>query len=836
MRRLGSLSPEVLYRVRQYFRIKNVYHSNAIEGNVLGVGETRQVIERGLTITGVPLKDQAEARNLSHALDFLETLASDTSSPITAADVRQLHKLVLDGLHDEAGAYRSVPVEISGSKHLPPGPEAVPSEMEGFGRWLSYVSVPDNDAFATVSGLIVAAVAHTWFVTIHPFIDGNGRVARLLLNLILMRYGYPIAIITKDDRDRYYDALEGSHTSDLTQFVNLLSECIEESLEEYETAANEQREQTEWAASLAKRFTQPERVRAENEYEVWKNAMELLKSHLQQTVDMVNQASEFGSVYLKDFGNLEFEKYSALRRGGSAKRTWFFRVDFVRGGATARYLFFFGHASYKMRGRCDVTLRLARENPPNSFHYERLENIRTNSGTVPNLAEVGYEMSKERFVVQPRHGATPRISRVEEFTKQFFEEVVASHFDGVNPEPVVMGNNDLTRLKKEVQRAAVAHIKASDKALLLSVLGSTLRTEFENSMGGDWFGTGSLSAFIREIGGTSGIQINDVHVWDATIHEEPEESRGYSIDLPQFIEKICSDSDFPKMGRDCWQDTFTLLEQYATDTQATEDREFSLTDCTKTIVDRLREMGHSAPGFRDAIGYIVKGALRGGTSLTLQPAPTADQIRASFIYSTKDYLELDSGTLTQLGDWLQASPQSTLAPTGNGKEEHSDIEKQFNESNEAPQSFSYDRLIALCNFVCLGAPRPSIRCLDLESVIRPNSNNLSPLDDLDGKIGVYAFQDDSELMYVGKCEIADGIWDIKQRVAQHLRERDTGGTFRRNWLKKHPDKNFACFQAKLGRCRLWTIAFPSSGDAEKIRRLEHLIIGLFAPRYCDIGA
>ena len=340
MRRLGRLSPEVLYRIRKYFRIKDIYHSNAIEGNVLGVGETRQVIERGLTITGVPLKDQAEARNLSHALDFLEKLASDTSLPITETDVRQLHKFVLDGLSDEAGAYRSVSVAISGSKHSPPGPESVRAEMERFGRWLSGVSVPDDDAFATVFGLLVAAVAHTWFVTIHPFIDGNGRVARLLLNLMLMRYRYPIAIITKEDRFRYYDALEGSHGSDLTQFVTLLSECIEESLEEYEAAANEQREQTEWAASLAKRFTQPARIRAENEYEVWKNAMELLKSHLQQTVDMINQVAEFGSVHLKDFGNLDFDKYSALRRGVSAKRTWFLRVDFVRGGTTARYLFF----------------------------------------------------------------------------------------------------------------------------------------------------------------------------------------------------------------------------------------------------------------------------------------------------------------------------------------------------------------------------------------------------------------------------------------------------------------------------------------------------------------
>lgn len=426
MRAAGALSSEVLYRIRKHFRIKHIYHSNAIEGNELAVGETREVVEHGLTITGKPLKDQAEARNLSHALDFLEELATRTDTPITENDIRQLHAFVLDGISDEAGAYRTVSVAISGSNYPPPGPESVPVKMAEFGRWISDASIPADDAFAGVRGLFAAAVAHTWLVTVHPFVDGNGRVARLLMNLMLMRHGYPIAIVTKEDRLRYYDALEFSQASDLTPFVVLVAECIEESLEEYEAAAKEQREQIEWATSLADRFTQPERIRAENEYEVWKSAMELLKSHLQQTVHTLDQqATDFGNVYLKDFGTLEFEKYSALRCGESAKRTWFLRVDFRRGDRAARYLFFFGHASHEMRRRCDVTLHVAREQPPNSFYYERVELIQ--SQNVPDLAEVGYEMSKERFVIKPRNGR-PRMRRVEDFTKQFFEDVVAKHF------------------------------------------------------------------------------------------------------------------------------------------------------------------------------------------------------------------------------------------------------------------------------------------------------------------------------------------------------------------------------------------------------------------------
>ena len=112
MREGGGLSQDVLYRIRRFFRIKKIYHSNAIEGNILEVGETRQVVELGLTITGKPLKDQAEARNLSEALDFLKELAGVSNRPISEADVRQIHTLVLKGIDERPGAYRGVSVEI----------------------------------------------------------------------------------------------------------------------------------------------------------------------------------------------------------------------------------------------------------------------------------------------------------------------------------------------------------------------------------------------------------------------------------------------------------------------------------------------------------------------------------------------------------------------------------------------------------------------------------------------------------------------------------------------------------------------------------------------------
>lgn len=425
LRTTGKLSPEVLGRIRNFFRIKNIYHSNAIEGNTLNLGETQQVVQLGLTITGKSLKDQAEAKNLSEAIAYLETLAGNPERPLTEGDVRQIHHLVLKSIDDEnAGAYRKSDVQISGSKYRPPAAQTVGAAMAEFSAWLQQASVPGT-AFGSRDGFINAAVAHTWFVYIHPFIDGNGRVARLLMNVMLMRFGYPIAIITKEDRLRYYDALELSQTSDLSAFIALVAESVHESLEEYELAAQEQRERQEWVQSLASKFSAVEKSRYHNEYEVWRAAMELLKSYFRQTAEMLNQSVEIGHIYFNDFGTLEVEKYLSLRQGESVKKTWFFRLDFRQGEKAARYLFFFGYPSQQLRGETDVTLHVGREDPPGSFFYQRLENI--TAPNVPGLVEVGYKASDEQFIARDRGGAK-RKGKVEKIGKVFLEEVISMHF------------------------------------------------------------------------------------------------------------------------------------------------------------------------------------------------------------------------------------------------------------------------------------------------------------------------------------------------------------------------------------------------------------------------
>lgn len=428
MREVGGLSSEVLHHLRSYFRIKNIYHSNAIEGNRLNVGETRLVVEQGLTITGKPLKDTLEAKNLSEALDLLEQLASNVGQPITETDIRSVHRAILRGINDlDAGRYRAGDVEISGSAYRPPEHFKVPAEMERFAFWLGRVTSAEADP-ASLDPILIACSAHAWFTYIHPFIDGNGRTARILMNLALMRSGYPIAIVTNEDRQRYYDALEESQAADLTPFIALIIECLKESLEEYQTAAREQLERAEWARTIVSSIGEHEEERLRLEYDIWSSAIYLLKNYFAQTVDLCNSSDTLGVVraYYKDFGQLEFEKYVSLRRGGSAKHTWSFRVDFRAGEKAARFLFFFGFPAAVTAQKFatkTVTLHVAHEDSP--YHFSRV--AESDRPALPELCEVGYDQSKEQFLCRYR-GGTVRHERVEVFGRRFIQEIAKRCF------------------------------------------------------------------------------------------------------------------------------------------------------------------------------------------------------------------------------------------------------------------------------------------------------------------------------------------------------------------------------------------------------------------------
>ena len=225
------LPGELARNLDDWFKVELTYTSNAIEGNTLTRRETAVVIERGLTVGGKSLKEHLEATNHSHALDFVRSLIEKKPSQLTATDVLVIHDIILKGLDDEsAGHYRNVPVRIAGSAVVMPNPRKVPYLMDDFQAWLT--SKHDLHPVA------LAGEAHYRLVTIHPFVDGNGRTARLLMNLLLTMKGYPPAIIRKRDRLAYIGALEKAQLGGSKDaFEKIIAKAAERSLDIFLKAA-----------------------------------------------------------------------------------------------------------------------------------------------------------------------------------------------------------------------------------------------------------------------------------------------------------------------------------------------------------------------------------------------------------------------------------------------------------------------------------------------------------------------------------------------------------------------------------------------------------------------
>lgn len=216
-----------LQKLQENFIIEWTYNSNAIEGNTLTLGETRLVLETGITISGKPLKDHLEATNHKEAIIYLLDLIKKNKK-ITEQVIRDIHAIVVKNIEKEyAGRFRAGQVRILGADFIPPNYLKIPKLIEDLIKWL-YGSDSKKKYI-----LDQAAFFHHRFETIHPFYDGNGRTGRLLMNLILMQKGYPPIIISNTDRKKYLHALSKASKQDYSALTLLLAISLEKNLDLY---------------------------------------------------------------------------------------------------------------------------------------------------------------------------------------------------------------------------------------------------------------------------------------------------------------------------------------------------------------------------------------------------------------------------------------------------------------------------------------------------------------------------------------------------------------------------------------------------------------------------
>jgi Fic family protein len=239
LQKARPLPKMALNKIKESLSLEWTYNSNSIEGNTLTLRETQMVLQEGITIKGKSLKEHFEAHNHEKALDYLYELVND-NYVLRSIDILSLHGLVLRSIEDNfAGRIRNGGVRIVGANFVPPNANKVSDLLDELIAFVNKNPLGLND-------IVLSTIFHHKLVWIHPFFDGNGRTVRLAMNLILMRKGFPPAIILKNDRKKYYEALNAANNGNYQKLVLLMVQALERSLNIYLNVLPNQKEDDEY--------------------------------------------------------------------------------------------------------------------------------------------------------------------------------------------------------------------------------------------------------------------------------------------------------------------------------------------------------------------------------------------------------------------------------------------------------------------------------------------------------------------------------------------------------------------------------------------------------------
>ncbi len=317
----GPLDELTLNKLEGHFKASHVYHSAGIEGNRLTLQETVLVLSEGIDISGKPISQSVEARHLGEAYDYLMEL-SQKEQTIREADIRSLHsRIAADNEKASPGEYRNTGVIISGSEHRPPEPLAVPGLMETLVAWINGNLNKDP--------IIVASIAHHEMANIHPFKDGNGRISRLIMNLILLKKGYPICNITKEKRPEYYENLTFADIGLFEPLIRMVFEGSSDLFSEYLRIKEETDRAKKWAEKWGKTEAAVISKRESREMELWQNRMRQIYLEFERSSDLLDEKIKKVNISIYEYKTeITLEKFQALKLKGSAERTNYFSISF----------------------------------------------------------------------------------------------------------------------------------------------------------------------------------------------------------------------------------------------------------------------------------------------------------------------------------------------------------------------------------------------------------------------------------------------------------------------------------------------------------------------------
>lgn len=341
LRHSGSLTDETIKNYYGEKKFEQVAESNAIEGSTLSVGETELAVLKGVTTTGHDPAYARDAISLEKALVRLAEMARMKDKPTDIEQLHELHALIM-GERPGGGVFRNEPVRIKGASHVPP--KTWKEVMDGMEEWEEW-SIKNKE----LPSLIRSAVLHAWLAHVHPFIDGNGRTARAISNLELVRSGYPPIIIRKTERDRYIESLsESDEGGDIRSFLELIIERADGALTGLELSAKKNQDYNPVIEKV--------RIKQEGSLRIWETSVALLvkttQHYLTELLDKVG-----GTAYIKEFESaIDLEDYIALIQRHSISRSWCFIVNLsIPGMDKLERLAYIGYRHQQMYHHMDNT-------------------------------------------------------------------------------------------------------------------------------------------------------------------------------------------------------------------------------------------------------------------------------------------------------------------------------------------------------------------------------------------------------------------------------------------------------------------------------------------------
>jgi Fic family protein len=339
------LPAEVIESIQSGLLGERIYNSNAIEGSTLTLRETRSILEAG-EIVGVGRKREAtEVINLGKAIVEIQEMVVHPESWTDLDRFTAVHRTLLTGIQDPiAGVIRSDRVMISGAKYQPPNPLRVNSLLEQLFREL-------RDA-GEVEPIFLATWVHWAIARIHPFLDGNGRMARLWQDLVLFGRRLTAAVIRQQDRDEYYAALTSADDGNFNPLTQLVARSVGKNLQIYVNKQREVDELKDWAVEIVGETHARLDEKRKIEYLRWARQMDQLRDAFERCATQVTSASD-GKIELQvsSFDIVDQSTWETLRSGGPASKTWFFWTNFRRLQERIQYCFFFGRHMFSPADR-----------------------------------------------------------------------------------------------------------------------------------------------------------------------------------------------------------------------------------------------------------------------------------------------------------------------------------------------------------------------------------------------------------------------------------------------------------------------------------------------------